>query len=260
MKNIAIYCVTYNSYNALYNFLVSLDNLTKGDFSLMVFIADNSDKNTQQISYTPYNYELKTFTIGKNLGYFGAINYLMQRESPLNYDFSIISNVDLTLDKDIFVELSKKDEDVAWIAPQIYSNVEQRDRNPKIINRYPKKKLSILKILFHYPLLYNIYTRTLYNRKKFLRYNKRRIYAGHGSFIILTKKYFNTCGIIDYPIFLFCEEIYLGEQCYRNEMTVMYDPLLVVYDTEHVSTGQFKSKQYCKYNYEAIKYILKTFY
>ena len=120
MKNIAIYCVTYNSYNALYNFLVSLDNLTKGDFSLMVFIADNSDKNTQQISYTPYNYELKTFTIGKNLGYFGAINYLMQRESPLNYDFSIISNVDLTLDKDIFVELSKKDEDVAWIAPQIF--------------------------------------------------------------------------------------------------------------------------------------------
>ena len=131
MKNIAIYCVTYNSYNALYNFLVSLDNLTKGDFSLMVFIADNSDKNTQQISYTPYNYELKTFTIGKNLGYFGAINYLMQRESPLNYDFSIISNVDLTLDKDIFVELSHKDEDVAWIAPQYIQTLNKETETQK---------------------------------------------------------------------------------------------------------------------------------
>lgn len=262
MKKIAIFSVTYNSYNEANAYLASLDdNVKHADIELSVFIADNTQHNVEAIAYRPKNYTLRTFNYN-NVGYFGAINMMMRECSPVDYDYSVISNVDLSIKDDFFDTLANiaLDENIGWLAPTIFSQQEQRDKNPKILHRYNKKKLSILKFLFKYHWLYNLYTHSAYKRKKHRQYDAMDIYAGHGSFIVLSKEYFKRCGIIDYPVFLFCEEIYLGEQCLRHGLKVAYTPSLVVYDDEHVSTAKFKSKQYCRYNYEAIKYILKTFY
>lgn len=263
MKKIAIYCVTYNSYDALLKYLLSLDFVEKGqDVSLTVYVADNTETAMQNIDYKPTSYKLSILQLGKNLGYFGAIFHLMEKFTPLEYDYSIISNVDLTLNNNLFHLLAnlKMLKHCGWIAPSIISKSEGRDKNPKILKRYNKKKLFILSYLFKYPWLYNLYTHTIYKRKKYTKRDAMKIYAGHGSFIILTKEYFKRCGIIDYPVFLFCEEIYLGEQCIQHGLKVKYEPSLVVYDTEHVSTGTFKNKQYCQYNYKAIKYIINKYY
>lgn len=263
MKKIAIYCVNYHSYSALEGYLLSLDKANKRkEVLLMVFVGDNTDANAQKIMYSPQSFKLQVFQIGKNLGYFGAIQYMMEQSSPLEYDYSIISNVDVTLNDNIFSILANisKEDKCGWIAPSIVSGTEHRDKNPKIIKRYSKKKLTILSFMFKHHWLYNLYTHTAYKRKKNTKRDSMEIYAGHGSFIILTDVYFKKCGIINYPVFLFCEEIYLGEQCKQQELKVLYNPSIVVYDTEHVSTGTIKSRQYCRLNYDAIQYILRKYY
>lgn len=262
MKKIAIYCVSYNSYDEAHTYLASLDNIVKNaDVELTVFVADNTEVNVKPIDFNPQYYKLHIFKCN-NVGYFGAINTMMSQCSPCDYDYAIISNVDLCIKADFFNKLCSItiNNNIGWLAPTIFSKQEQRDKNPKILMRYSAKKLSILKVLFKYHWLYNLYTHSAYKRKKYTQHPAMEIYAGHGSFIILTKEYFKRCGIIDYPVFLFCEEIYLGEQCRLHELKVAYEPSLSVEDDEHVSTGSFKGKQYCHYNYKALKYILNKYY
>lgn len=246
MKKIAIYCVNYNSYDSLERYMASIDEAVRcsaTEVECHKFIADNTPPN-------------------ENIGYFPAIRKLMQENPPFDYEYVIISNVDVLLPQDFFTQLCalNVESDTGWIAPEIYSQTEHRDRNPKILNRYPKRKLEVLRTLFSFPPLYNLYTLTLYKSKKLLTHKRGQIYAGHGSFIILTNEFMKRCGIINYPVFLFCEEIYLGEECKQGNLKVMYEPSVKVIDSEHASTSSFRRSRYCRYNYDAICHILRTYY
>lgn len=262
--NLAIFCVTYNSYDETQQFLASIDRAAahaKGT-RIDVFVGDNTESNVKGITFPSQRFILKAYSFRKNLGYFGAVRRMMDKENVADYDFVVISNVDVTLDESLIHELSqqKTADNVGWIAPQIYSSLEKRDRNPKIMQRYNKRKLQILRLFFRFPLLYKLYTRTAYRTKKLHSHNPGLFYAGHGSFIILTRQYLQKCGAVSYPVFLFDEEIYLAEECLRHGLTVEYRPSLRVIDAEHVSTGKIRPKYYCRYNYEALTYILKTYY
>jgi GT2 family glycosyltransferase len=264
MKKVAIYCVNYHSKNRLEHYLQSIDQAVRaadGDVVLDVIAIDNSVP-VEVIDYAPEAFALKVVKTGENKGYFGAVREGMKHVDPIAYDYSIISNVDVVMEEDFFVQLitAPTDKTLGWIAPQIYSDAEHRDRNPKIMRRYAKRKLQILRFFFSIPPLYNLYTHTAYKSKKLIKHEAGEIYAGHGSFIILTQEYFKRCGIIDYPVFLFCEEIYLGEQCLKQGLKVEYCPNIKVIDAEHASTSTFKRSKYCRYNFEALSYILKTYY
>ena len=245
MIKIAIFCVSYHSDKERDLYLASIERAAKtaGDkVSVDTFVTNNNDKD--------------------NPGYFGAVKRMMQRNHPVAYDYVIISNVDLTLEKDFFAKLVAYDcaEDTGWIAPQIWSRQENRDLNPKISDRYSHNKLWLLKMIHRLPFMHSIYTKTLYRRKRAQPLNRKFIYAGHGSFIILTKAFFLKNGIIDYPVFLFCEEIYLAELCREAGLKVVYVPRLKIYDNEHISTGKMSVSTYSRLNYKAVSYILKRFY
>ena len=245
MKRIAVFCVTFNSDKELEHYKASLQKAvdkTEGGVSLDIFVSQNTEKD--------------------NPGYFGGIRRAMLQTNVTAYDYAIISNVDLTVEEDFFVKLAAYDcaEDTGWIAPQIWSAQEERDRNPKIMHRYPLKALKILKTIFHYPLVWDLKRRITSRQKKWVSHPAGEIYGGHGSFIILTKRYFERCGVIDYPVFLFCEEIWLGEQCRKAGLKVMYVPNLVVSDAEHASTGRMKLGYYCHLNEMALDYIIRNFY
>ena len=264
MRNIAVYCVNYHSYDSLGRYLSSDDEAAaqaEDGLNLAVFVGDNTEQS-QTVDYEPAHFALHVVPTGRNMGYFGAVRLLMEQHSPQNYDYTIISNVDVLLSADFFTTLVSMpaESDLGWLAPQIYSHLEGRDRNPKILRRYAKRKLQVLRALFAVPPLYNLYTHTAYKQKKFVHHEAGDIYAGHGSFIILTQAYFRCCGIIDYPVFLFCEEIYLGEMCQKHSLRVRYVPTLKVTDAEHASTGTFRRSRYCRYNYQALSYILSTYY
>lgn len=264
-KKILIVPVNYNSYDYLDSYLKSVSeawDMAKNECELTVYIADNSTK-PEDVDLPQYNLpDLKIKRLD-NLGYFGGALYVINNcVNVADYDYVIISNVDITLDLSFFAELSnlQSDNNVGWIAPMIYSSDENRDRNPKIIARPSKKRLSLLKTMYQFPFLHSIYTKTFYKRKKLLHYAPRDIYAGHGSVVILTKNFFNKYPRIEYPIFLFGEEIFLGELCRKAQLSTIYRPSIKVLDSEHASTSQMKSAFYYKCNYDALSYILKEFY
>lgn len=267
---IAIYCVTYHTYQELDAYLSNIEERLQGctQIELSVNVCDNTEGEILLINYQPKRFTINVFGVHRNLGYFGGIHYMMEKVNPEDFDISIISNVDVAISDDFFLRLQKLPirQEIGWIAPCIFSHREQIDKNPKIIVRYNKRKLLLLRMLFRFPLFYNSYYRYLHKGRKKVQNTQwqkkevRKIYAGHGSFIILTKEYFKRCGIIDYPCFLFCEEIYLGEQCKEQQLDVVYEPSLRIDDEEHASTGSFKGKKYCQFNYQALSYIIKKYY
>lgn len=260
---IAIYCVTYNSYKELDCYLESIERAVSKSVGVYVsvFIGDNT-VGAKDIVFTSERAEVRQFKFAENLGYFGAVRRMMETVTPLEYDYSIVSNVDIMLDEDFFSVLVSRPSDskLGWIAPQIFSELEKRDRNPKITNRYGKKRIILFRFCFKYPIIHYLYTKTLYRRKKFQSHAPGHIYAGHGSCIILGRRYFECCGIIDYPVFLFGEEIYLAENCMQNGLYVDYDPTVKVRDGEHTSTAKIRKKSYYRFNWEAMDYVLKTYY
>lgn len=259
--------VNFNTYDSLHNYLTSFQSALSGlaqELTLDIYIADNSTEVTD-INIKNYTFNSIRISQQGNLGYLGgASNIINKLVNPLDYDAVIISNVDLGVSNDFFLNLIKvlKSETAGWIAPKIWSSEEQRDRNPKIEHRYTKRRMHLLRILWKYPLLHKLYVATVYKRKKIksIPSSIKDIYAGHGSFIILTKCYFEKNRYINYPVFLFGEEIYLAEMCRNSNIKVTYIPSLIIYDSEHISTSKMKSKFYYKCNLEAIKYCLNTFY
>ena len=226
-----------------------------------VVVADNSAP-VIPISYTPKNFSLHILPTGQNLGYLGAVRYAMTEIEPADYDYIIISNVDVVLSQNFFTSLASHQtkKDMGWIAPAILSETHHFDFNPQAISRYSLRKMRLLRLMFKYPILLRLKKKLLPNINRIQNCKTGQIYAGHGSFIILTKEYIKHCGIINYPVFLFGEEIFLAEVCRKNRLKVIYVPSIIVNDIGSVSTGKITSCHFCKYNYEAINYLIKTFY
>jgi len=264
MKKIAIFSVVYNTYDQLHDYVRSIETAAGAAPCAIVdmYVADNTTDNPRQINLTSAYVNITVKHNKRNLGYFSGIQSLMNDVDCAVYDYVIISNVDIKMEHDTISSLVDKDVngDVGWIAPQIYSLQEKRDRNPKIIRRYGKRKLALLKLMYKHPLLHTLYDMTLYKRKKTAEHVPGYIYGGHGSFIILTREYISRCGKIDYPVFLFGEEIYLAEMCRMGGLLVEYCPAIKVIDIDHASTGNMKKKFRNRCNVEALDYILKAFY
>ena len=265
MKNILIVCVNFNSYNELNKYLDSIELACVNVYGItvQVVVADNSTV-FQKVSTERYKHITVKQYKQRNLGYLpGAANVINNIQNVFENDFVVISNVDLVLEQSFFLNLEKLEfkGDVAWVATTIWSEQEDRDKNPKIIERYSKEKLKKIRMLYKYPILDFIYTNTLYLKKKVRpQYQEQDIYAGHGSFMMLTKRFFEEYPKIDYPLFLFGEEMFLAELARKKNLKVRYVPDLIVIDKEHTSTSKMKKKAYYDYNLKSIDYILDTFY
>lgn len=263
MIKIAAVCVNYNSYNEAATFLDSLEVAKEncGAFQLDVFMADNSSQKQDFKNRWRFNLAVQHFP---NIGYFGAAFKIINTVDILKYDYTFISNVDVCVSADFFDTLIhlKTKEDTAWIAPQIYSNCERRDKNPQRLNRPSAKRIKQLLFLYSHPFVMNIYEKTFYKRKVHVRIHEAgtEIYCGHGSFIILTKEFFKKYTAIEYPCFLYCEELFLGELIQNAGLKVVYEPSLKVIDDEHISTGLLPNKAYYAFNLESLRYIYKMFY
>lgn len=279
MIQVCIICVCYNSYDEALKYLDSVNDNLNDKVSLDVFFVDNSsdvdDDVVNKLQSTNFNFNLN-YIKSKNLGYFPSVAAAIENLtiSLGIYDYTIISNVDLIMSDNFFLNLQNLNisESVGVIAPSIYSSALDADRNPKIYKKPSLLKLIILKFLFgsslsHYLLRLINQTRIRLRQTSKLKKNntinikanRMKIYAGHGSFFILTRKFCTSIGNIDYPVFLFGEEIYIGETCIKFDLKVEFIPELVIYDSEHVSTALMQPAAYRKYNADALEYILKTY-
>ncbi|MCF8360354.1 MAG: hypothetical protein K9H26_16500 [Prolixibacteraceae bacterium] len=267
---ILILSVNYNSYYELKNFLHSIETAlqyAQNVISVDLMIADNTTNNIMSIDTSSFQKnKIEIFTFHENLGYMGAIEKLIEIKGPdsvKGYDYTILSNVDLLLTEEFFANLLNipTTKNIGWVAPQIFSLSEKRDRNPKIISRPSAKRIQLLLLMYKYPILYRLYSELVYRfrNKKLASPTNNKIYAGHGSLMIFTKAFMKDHASFKFPSFLFGEEIFFGELVRSSNLQVVYMPQIAVQDIDHASTSKLKRKNYCKMNYESLK-KLKLFF
>lgn len=266
---ISIICVNYNSYYNLHKYLISISEavLYEKELNLCVdvYIVDNSTKR-ERISTSYDNINIKIYNM-ENVGYFKAALHIVNKirsKGIVKYKYICITNVDLCMDKTFFATIINKkyDEKIAWIAPSIFSYHENKDKNPATLHRRSLFKMEILKLLYRIPIIYMIYLKMIYKKKKRkkIQDDLLQIYAGHGSFIILTKLFLQKISNFKFPLFLYGEELFLAENIRLIGMKVYYDKTIKIYDYEHISTKYISKRNIAKYNIIALNYIIKEFY
>lgn len=268
-KEILIVCVNYNSDDSLVRYIDTLQSSKENcnlDFNLILLIGDNSD-NITYTSPEDTSFEIIHINNGDNLGYLGGVNKAFELSgiSPYGFDFLIISNVDVKVSKTFFEDLltTPLGDDVAWIAPTIFSEKERRDRNPKILYRPSRRKLKLTILMYRISLLYKLYVGLVYNKKDkkiYGKYNSDIIYAGHGSFFIFSNIFLKNIPDINYPSFLFGEEIFFGELIRNKGLKVQYVPQIKVYDEDHISTSKISRATLNKMNIDSLRYLLNNYF
>lgn len=267
---VAVFCVNYNSYPSLQDFLVSLDKAaanSKATASLDVYISDNSSRK-EKINTTGLGSINVVVNTLDNLGYLGgafaSMNALDIRVRN-SYDYLIISNVDVTVNEDFLSMLSaiKNDSKLAWIAPAIYNVHLNKKSSAEWSHRPSNRRIKLYSFLYAHPFCYYCYwaisrlkIRAAHNTVAL----EKNIYAGYGSFMIFTNKFISLKEKWTYKPFLFGEEIYFGEIARINGMTVRYVPTLQINDIGKVSTGRIGNKGKLKMQKESMDFLYNEFF
>lgn len=270
MKKVTIFCVNYNSYKELDDYLRSIDVAAQQVTTtcrVSVWIADNTEYNFQKISVDYKSIMCRVFPIHENKGYLGGIFYMlsvMAKQEGLDEDFFVFSNVDLMLKMNFFEELLKcTDGDVAWIAPKIMTESTGKNENPYMIFRPLKLKIDLLRLLYRLPLFYALYSQfsKMKNKKKnkVQLFNRQEIYAGHGSIMIFSRWFVEKNFPFVFPAFMYGEEIYFAELVKKMGLRVMYEPMVEVSNVGNVSTKLLGNRKRCKMSYDALTQMRQYF-
>ena len=265
MKSILIVCVNYNSYECLTNYLTSIDvaaSKVRGRLRVVVAVMDNTETNYQDVSGAYDNFELKVFDQHKNLGYMGGAAKALEelgRDYVSSFDFTIVSNVDITLADCFFSNLLEMAvENVGWICPSILrTRFNLSDENPFLVKKLPLTKYDALIWMHSHPRIHSLYA---WLRRKMPKNApnsnpgrvRKEIYAGMGALFLFTQRFVGEYYPLTYPCYMYAEELYYAEMVQRMGLKTIYDNSLVVYDVGGVSTNSLGAKKKCKINKDSM--------
>lgn len=272
--------VHYGDAGPTINLLHSLRSL-EGSSGLKVLIVNNgsdaaSEKVLTTLAQSAPNVSLLNSVV--NNGYFGGARYglaqhLKNQSLP---DWVIVSNVDLLIRDQYFltkVSAVMRHSHVGVVAPSIRSARTGRDQNPFIERRPSVARMQAYKWIYcsRFALhTYELAAAAFHKVHGFFMPRRRdpdsvastgrTIYAPHGSFLIFTKEYFRAGGTLDFPCFLFGEEIYVAESVKRLGLEVVYEPSLVVTHQEHATTKLVKSRKLARALATSAAYCADTYF
>lgn len=280
MTKILSVCVNYNDEENTIRFVSDFLRQLESEF-LQIIIADTSDRKISHPSLIQLQNKdprVSVFTLGRNLGYFGAAHYTLSRYLEKNDlpDWIIISNTDLFFSGDdlILKLLSCYPQNrLDIIAPSIISTKTYLDQNPYLHIKPLRLKLVFQNILLKYFYAYRVY-QYLYDLKQFIKSRSRKqnffkdcrikemkyIYAPHGSFIILPNEYFIRGMTLNYQPFLYGEEYFIAESAESISLRICYEPNLLLFHDEHRSTGRSLNKSKWRYLAQANSFCLNNYF
>ena len=243
MKKMLLICVTYHSEVELQSFLESVRHAAecvKGRMQVDIEVADNGQENK---------------------GYLGGALPIFN-EKAKEYDFVSISNVDLQLAPDFFEQLVDADiTDLGWLAPDIYTEKIDRHENPYLLTRPTKRDFGKWNIIYSCTLLYRIYYRFFLLKSKHKKvYPACDIYAGHGSFMLLTKAFMQQYPELHFPGFMYGEEIYMAELTRAAGLKVQYTPTLRIANIGNINTSHIPQQQKSAWSKQSLRAIYKQFF
>jgi len=272
-QSVLLLCVKYRADEKTERYLDSIQSL-KCASRLRVMVVDNTvGSNWAKAARS----DCRAVQAPGNLAYFGGARYglsLYREQNPLP-DWVIISNVDLSIDDPSFLERLAplaSIPNLGAVAPKIQSSLTGIDQNP-----FMRVRPSALRMHFYKWLSQSWLTLNIYELLGFLFHKIRgtlarvrpnspslksrgTIYAPHGSFLILARNYFDRGGNLDFPRFLFGEEIYIAEHMRRFGLKVLYEPSLQITHQEHQSTKLFKSRRVAQHMAHSAAYCADTLF
>lgn len=280
---ISIIAICYNAYNDTIQLLESINQAKEevGCLDLEVIVCDNSNPNYEETKLDTLKCKIDELNYSyiklNNVGYFPAFSvgkdYLDDVTGSTDWDYVIVTNVDLQFDKTFFKNLISINLplDVGIVAPSIISKQTKEDINPKILSRPKKIKLLSLYYGFQFLLFYRVYNWLSVNKAKLRGYKQKHfpkksyrtgqeMYAAHGSIMIFTKNYFNLGASIYYPRFLFGEEVFVAEETKLKGLKTVYFSELRIYDNEHGSTSREADHFISKEHVKSYKYLLQNYF
>lgn len=251
-----ILAVHYKSEQAALWLVESLQRLKRLNQSKTIIIDNASgDEHLSRLNRAVAalsNAEL--LILPSNCGYLGAaklaLREYMNARNTLP-EWVIVSNADITIEDERFLErLFELDPtSVGMVAPMILVPSLNLNQNPFMRERpgWLTRFTIRVQILNYFSC---VAWDWLWRVKKGLKSTIARkpcadtanigrsaIYAPHGSFMIFSRRYFESGGYLDDELFLYGEEISVGEICQRLALPVIYDPSLSVLHNEHQSVG-----------------------
>jgi len=271
--NVFIFVVNYRTDNHLLRFVDSLQKALSKNSSvfLRLCIYDNSEKTrAEQRKFLDALGKksdwIDTYFSPINAGYFGGL-VKAQEEVPSETDCVIYCNPDVSVADDFFLKLQPGLEQTkGLLAPTILSEHEGIDLNPMYRRRLSRLKLLCLSAIFSSDLTYMTYgifagikdrmrgkalpTKTNISQK---------IYASHGSFFIFTDiDFFRNLPV--FPCFLFGEELFIAEEARLQNVPILYEPQLRVFDTRHASIRLLKTRIRRGLVHKSIQFIINSYY
>lgn len=275
---ILVLCVNYNTQSDTEDFVRHCAEQTAYE-NCQIMIANNSARDKSDPTFEHLkNDHVQVINCPENLGYFGACQrllteYLKQNSEIPNY--VIISNVDIQFQDNQFMSkllLIKAQQSAGVIAPAVHSSLSGVDTNPFMLKRPSRFRMQMYKYIFSNDItcqLYQIAGLVKSKMKKLFRVSTaeasrslagQKIYAGHGAFLIFTKKYFQAGLDFYHGAFLYGEEITTAEKCLQKKLDIIYVPSLAVIHREHASTGLIYSKRTLGFIRESSRYLADTYF
>jgi GT2 family glycosyltransferase len=192
-----------------------------------------------------------------NPGYLPALNRALPHVDTTRP--VVLSNSDLVADPGLVPELMDRLEDfpdAGALAPAVIGSLGL-DQNPNLLRPPSARRLRALAAVHRVPQVADL----LLLRKE--GHSSRtvsgatagdRIFAGHGSCVVLTPRFFAEGGSCDYPFALFGEELWFGRECARLGLTVRYTPSVVLRHAEHAATGRRRRGAVARVKYDGLRY------
>lgn len=250
-------CFILINYNAVDTTIACVENIQSLKIKeKKIIIVDNFSPNhsgEQLVEKYMNDESIKVILNSKNIGFAKANNLGYRIAKEYGPKFIVIMNNDMkikTIDfEDALINsLNKYEFDV--MGPDIYSVKFDYHQNPQRENNYSIKELkrmwyeyflkNHLKFIFWVKwYLLSKFISFKEEKKKTLILSDNATYPLHGSFYVISEKYFKERGTFFYPkTFMYMESYILHYQMVKDKKKLIYDPTIHVDHYEDVSTDK----------------------
>ena len=275
-KKLLLIAVNYGSDDSTLVFARSVFSQKAID-DISLVIVDNTERTDNQLlcsELRKISPQIVCLKSPDNLGYLGGARFGFEN-SNFRGAWVIVSNVDVEfLDHGFFSRLLSMNSELdrcGMIAPSIMSSVSKLELNPMLIERPSSKTMAFYKYVFSNAFFLNCYelgSRVKNRSKLFFKRNGawpetkpvQELYAAQGSIMIFTPTYLRLGGDLQYPMFLFGEEIFFAERLRQMDLKIFFKPDLKCVHHEHVSTGTIKSRKIAGYVHESAVFLSEEFF
>jgi hypothetical protein len=237
MPKVFVTLINYNSNQMTVDCLNSLNELNTSDFELNVVVVDNASQE-KFTDNQKYKFNLKIIRSEANLGFSGGQNLGIKFALDNGADYVMVLNNDVTLDKELIVELLKTfaEKECGIVSPKIYFAKGHEFHK----ERYAQEDLG--KVIWYAggQIDWQNVIASHIGVDEVDKGQYQRIVEidfASGCCELIKKDVFEKIGFFDDRYFLYYEDNDLSQRVKANNFKIYYQPKAIVWHLNAGSTG-----------------------